>query len=124
MPMTIRNAEGPWIDTVCEGPIHHADIVAHIDAERSRGLLDRPELIDATGATAAFTADEARDLYELVHEIRETQGLGPVAVLVKDDLTYGMVRMLGMLVDRVTPVHPFRQRAAAINWLEARPGGR
>ena len=115
--MTIRTTEGPWIETVCRGPVRHADVVPHLALERAQGLLDRPELVDATAATADFTAEEARHLYELVHEIHATQPLGAVAVVVKDDLTYGMVRMLGMLVERITPVHPFRDRAAATSWL-------
>lgn len=115
--MTIRTTEGPWVETVCQGRVSHADIVAHLALERTQGLLDRPELVDATAATAAFSAEEARHLYDLVHAIHGSQSLGAVAVVVQDDLTYGMVRMLGMLVDRVTPVHPFRDRAAASTWL-------
>ncbi len=115
--MTIRSTDGAWIDTVCHGRVTHADIVAHIDTEAGQGLLHRPELIDATAATAAFSAAEARDLYDFVHELGQRRPLGTVAVVVNDDLTYGMVRMLGLLADRLTPVHPFRDRPTAEAWL-------
>ncbi|MGH7681823.1 MAG: hypothetical protein ACRENN_07540, partial [Candidatus Eiseniibacteriota bacterium] len=44
--------------------------------------------------------------------------LGPGAVIVNSDLAFGMMRMLGMLVEDVCQVRPFRTVAEADWWID------
>ncbi|HVK11430.1 MAG TPA: hypothetical protein VM597_21855 [Gemmataceae bacterium] len=100
----------------------HAEIVAHLDRERADGVLGLPEFVDATRATAVFSADEVRRLLERLRTLRRNGEIGPAAVLVADDLSYGMLRMLEILTDGVCDVRPFRDRAAAESWLASKAG--
>jgi hypothetical protein len=99
------------------GPITYADIQKHLDEERADRYLGKAELIDATGATVAFSGQELRGLVASLHRMSEQQPLGPTAVVVSSDVAYGMMRMLEMLVHGICQIRPFRTTAEAEAWL-------
>ena len=105
------------------GSIHVNEIREHLDGERVRGGLPYREFIDATRARADLSAKETRDLVELLRRLGRRGALGPTAVVVSDDLTYGMLRMLQALLGDVAEVRPFRegQEAEAREWLARAP---
>src|SRR5579863_537990 len=105
------------------GPITYADIQKHLDEERADRYLGKAELIDATGATVAFSGQEVRSLVDSLRHLGEQQRLGPTAVVVSSDVAYGMMRMLEMLVHGICQIRPFRTTAEAEVWLAevARP---
>jgi hypothetical protein len=107
------------IESVAIGPVTHAEIVTHLDRERTDGVLGLPEFVDATQATAAFSSDEVHRLLERLRILRRNGELGPAAVLVANELSYGMLRMLEILTAGVCDVRPFRDRTAAESWLES-----
>src|SRR4051794_22358486 len=104
-----------WAKVV--GPIHFSDIVDHLKAEVGESGQAYPEMIDATQATAVFTSVEARQVVNTVRQIGEKSKLGPTAVVVSDDITYGMLRMLSILLEDVCSVQVFRQMDDAERWL-------
>lgn len=112
------------ISALAEGPVGYADIVLHVERQRDEGILPLHELLDASGATAAFAAPEVRRLVELVRSLAGRHALGPVAVVVGNDLAYGLMRMLGILVEDLCDIRPFRDRAEAEAWLDAIPAPR
>ena len=105
------------------GPIDAEEIREHLDGERIRGGLPYREFIDATRARADLSAEDTRDVVALLRKLGRRGALGPTAVLVSDDLTYGMLRMLQALLGDVAEVRPFRagQEAEAREWLAHAP---
>lgn len=118
MPLTFSFAPASRrVDTTANGPVTLAEIVTHLERQRADGVLGCPEYIDASRATAAFTPSDVRHLVDILQELRRASPLGPVAVLVADDLSFGMVRMLGILIEEVCDIRPFRDHVAAAVWL-------
>jgi hypothetical protein len=118
MPITFRvDYEGREIYAVAEGPITLGDIQQHLEEERHAGALAYRELIDGSKAVVAFSTQDVRAIVELLRELGRQGELGPTAVVVADELAFGMLRMLQMLVDDVCMIRPFRSLADAEVWL-------
>lgn len=114
-----------WLITKFTGLITVDEIRAHLELESQDGLLGHPEIIDVTSAQVTLTPAEVRDIVELVRQHARTHALGPAAVLVKDEFSYGMARMLEILIEDLCDVRPFRSMAQAEAWLRqanTRPG--
>jgi hypothetical protein len=93
------------------------DIRKHLTQEhRDKGLPYR-ELIEASRATAEFSASDVRTTVELLREYGRKGVLGPTAIVVGNDLAYGMIRMLGILLEGICELQPFRTREEAEQWL-------
>ncbi|MGH7742039.1 MAG: STAS/SEC14 domain-containing protein [Candidatus Eiseniibacteriota bacterium] len=124
MPVTLTvDHEKQETITVATGSVTMADIRKHLDEEtRARGLTYR-ELIDGTKATAAFNGQDARAAVEILRALGRSGALGPTAVLVANDVSFGMMRMLEMLLEDVCDVRAFRpnQREEAEAWLASTP---
>jgi hypothetical protein len=105
--------------TVATPPVSYDEIVAHLEQERDDGGLPLLEFIDATQAVVDLSAAEVRQLVELLRQLGQRNALGPTAVLVGDDLSYGIGRMVESLVEDVCDVRPFRDLAEAEQWLDA-----
>ena len=120
MPMTIRvDQERNELSVTAKGPISLGDIKAHL-LEEEEGLgLGYRELIDASGAYPTLSPADIRTVVEILRDLGRKGALGPTAIVVPDDVTYGMCRMLEMLVDDVCDIRPFRisERAEAEQWL-------
>jgi hypothetical protein len=103
--------------TRVSGPITYKDLMEHMTAEvRDQGHA-YPELFDAREAKAEFTSDEVRQFIAFLKHLGKSSRLGPTAVVVSDDLTYGMFRMMGILLDDACVVQPFRDLEEAKKWL-------
>jgi hypothetical protein len=103
--------------THMSGPIHYEDLVAHMNAEVRDQGHPYEELIDARNATAKFSSEEVRKFVKVLERLGRESRLGPTAVVVSDDVTYGMVHMLGMLVDETCAIAPFHNLDDAKRWL-------
>ncbi len=106
-----------WMETRAEGPISWADLEAHWAAEVEEGGELYPELVDGTAATIAFSPADIRRLMYLVQTEAESKPLGPTAILIRTDLGFGMIRMLGILLEPWCAIQPFRDRRSAEMWL-------
>ncbi len=103
--------------TTAEGPITMDDIRKHLTNEhRDKGLAYR-ELIEASRATVAFSPSDVRTTVEILRAYGREGILGPTAIVVGNDLAYGMIRMLAILLDGVCELQPFRTRQEAEHWL-------
>jgi hypothetical protein len=101
-----------------EGYVTLADIIAHLEDERRAGILSYRELIDGRGARPDFAAEEVRKLVAVVRELAGSHRLGRTAVIVDNEVAYGMLRMLEMLVDDAAAIRPFRSEQEAEAWLD------
>ena len=111
--------ERRWLFAVAEGEAGFSEIATHLRKERDDGGLPFPELIDATRATVALSGAEVRRVVDLLRDLARHGALGPTAVVVGDDVSYGVMRMLEILVEDVCAVRPFRGRLEAEEWLLA-----
>jgi hypothetical protein len=122
MPIKYRvDRAGRRLITVAEGSVTYSDIAAHLEKERIDNGLLLPELIEATQATAAVSTAEVRKIVDRLREMGHRNALGPTAVVVGNDLSYGLVRMLEILLEDVCDIRPFRNRSEAEEWLKAIP---
>jgi len=107
------------IAAMAEGLVTHPEIVAHLGRERHEGILPLFELVDASTATTDLTPEEVRQIVSHLRELGRDSALGPVAVLVGDEMAYGMIRMLGIMGEDVCDIRPFRGRDEADQWLDS-----
>jgi hypothetical protein len=122
MPVTLTiDHDRSEATAVATGPITMADIRSHLESERLQRGLPYREWIDATQATADLSSAEARDVVDILRRLGRESALGPTALLVSNDVTYGMARMVEILLDDVADVRPFRvgEEADAKKWLAA-----
>ena len=104
-----------------EGPITMDDIRKHLAQERRDQGLAYRELIEASGATAAFSASDVRTTVGNLRAYGQEGELGPTAIVVGNAVAYGMLRMLAILLEDVCALQPFRTRQEAEEWLAVIP---
>jgi len=118
MPMTyVVDHERREVYTTAEGPVTLDDVRKHLAGEHGDEALAYCELIDATRATAAFSSSDVRAIVEILRARGREGRLGPTAIVVGNDLTYGVLRMLAILLDDVCALEPFRTRQEAMQFL-------
>jgi len=110
-----------WLFTVAEGSVTFSDIIAHLEKERDDNGLPFAELIDATRAAVAFNTTDVRRIVDRLRNLGRNNALGPTAILTGDDVSYGIMRMLEIMVADVCDIRPFRNRGKAEEWLNAIP---
>lgn len=105
--------------TRAKGRLGFDEIVRHLDEQQEAQRVANPELIDATGANTAITADQVRILVERMTEMQQQGTFGPTAVITSNDVVFGMARMFGILSElRGGPkLEAFRSRNEALVWL-------
>jgi hypothetical protein len=99
------------------GPITLDDIRIHLGKERLGVGLAYDELIDARGYSPAFSPDDVRTIVEILRRLGKDSRLGPTAIIVDTEAGFGMIRMLGILVDEVCSIRPFHKQEEAEQWL-------
>ena len=104
--------------THADGVVTFQDINAHLDLEQRDHNLDRPELIDARGATTRLTTEQIRRLVQRAANMLRVADLGPTAIVTNDDVIFGMARMYALLADSVgVAAEVFRDVDSASRWL-------
>ena len=122
MPITFAVDKAAHIvRTEAVGQITRLDIDQHLDAEFRAGGTTYPEIIDATCASVAFGPADVRAIVATIRRMASEGCFGPTAVIVGNEVGYGMMRMLGTLLEDVADVRPFRpgDRAAGESWVTA-----
>jgi len=120
MPVTYAlDPERHELAATAEGAITMDDIRKHLTKEhRDKGLPYR-ELIEASRATVSFSSSDVRATVDILRVYAREGVLGPTAIVVGNDLAYGMMRMLGILLEGVCELRPFHTRQDAERWLAA-----
>jgi hypothetical protein len=104
--------------TTVEGDIYLADVIDHLTKERQGQALGYLELVDATNAKPHFSPDDVRQIVAVLRSFSHQYKLGATAVVVPGDFAYGMMRMLGILVEEYCQVEAFRSVREAEAWLD------
>jgi len=100
-----------------EGTITLDDIRSHLEQERVGTGLSYDELIDARGFSPDISQQSVRAIVDVLHRLGKESRLGPTAVIIDNDVGYGMLRMLEVLVGDVCQIRPFRHQQEAEDWL-------
>ena len=122
MPLThMVNHQRREMYATAVGAITIDDIRTHLTEERRDGGLSYPELIEASGATVAFSTEGVLNTVEILRALSLEGTLGPTAIVVGNEAAYGMVRMLETHLDGICQVRPFRTLEEAQSWLSNIP---
>ena len=113
--------EQNYLKVIASGPITFEEVRTHLLIERHEHGLAYPELIDAGTATPSWTSAQAREIVSQVTSIAKESALGPTAIVVSDAHSYGMIRMLEILLDQVCILRPFYHYDEAVKFLQAFP---
>jgi hypothetical protein len=122
MPIVLEiDHEHQAVKATATGRITIGDVRSHLSEEDAeRGLCYR-EMIDATQATVQFSSEDVRTILGILRQLARKGALGPTAVIVGNEFTYGMLRMLEILLEMgcMSPLRPFRvtEKAEAEHWL-------
>jgi hypothetical protein len=126
--MPIRYSADPVnrrLVTRADGVVTFDEINAHLDLEQRNRDLDRPELIDARGATTDLTTEQVRQLVRRAADMLRLVELGATAIVTTDDVLYGMARMYSILAEGVGAASEvFRDVESATRWLNRVSAGR
>ena len=107
------------LTVVATGSISYSEIITHLEREREDDALPFRELIDATQATLALSSQEIRQVVNKLRTLGHQYALGPTAIVVTNDFGYGMMRMLGILVEEDCDICPFRNSGEAEKWVNS-----
>ena len=119
MPITYRVDHAlQRVITTASGPVTLAGMREHLADLRSEAALGYDELIDARAASTVLDAEDVHRLADVLEEMANQAILGLTAIVVSDDVSYGMTRMLDTLAQEYCVVRPFRDMAEAITWLD------
>jgi uncharacterized protein (DUF885 family) len=104
---------------VAKGSLSRADVLAHIEErETFEGAPSLPLLLDATEARHnAMTQADVREVVDRLRQLAKQHRLAATAIVVRDDVSYGVLRMMEILAEDVCHIQPFRDRGAAEQWL-------
>ena len=121
MTMTLEvDHERQRLKVTASGPVSLDDITAHLRQEEEADALGYRELIEAADATATLSSAEVRSVVAMLRALGRKGALGPTAIIVSDDVTYGMCRMLEFMLDDVCEVRPYRASERAEATVAAR----
>ncbi len=122
MPMTCTvDRERDLLLVVATGRVSGAELLAHV-GERAR--IEPPSsplrgFVDATGAAlGTITSNDVVEVVEWLRQVARGRALGATAIVVGDDASYRVTRLLEVLAEDVCRVRPFRDREAAEQWLD------
>jgi hypothetical protein len=121
MPITLSvDHAAREVKAVATGPVTFEDIRDHLIRERDQGGLPYGEIIDASTAEPVCSTSDARATVDLLKTLGSQGVLGPTAVIVPDDVSYGLIRMVEILLEGYAKIRAFHTRevAEAREWLE------
>ena len=75
--------------------------------------------VRSAGLSFAFYPSQIRKIVALIRKLSNESKFGPTAVLVPNDFAFGIIHMLGILIEDVPEVRPFRDEQEARSWLAA-----
>lgn len=118
--MSITYAFDPqhrWIRTTVEGSVSVAEIAAHLRAVQNEPWYPCPALVDTRHAEADLSNADIRSVVARLSELSRHTRDARIAVVVPSGVAYGLVRMIGIMLEHQMSVYPFYDMAAAEGWL-------
>jgi len=105
------------LDTTAVGDVNFDEVSNFFDRVRDEPWFPPPSLIDVRQASVDVTGAQIRMIAERFRSFGSVMCRVPVAVLVDSAVSFGLVRMLGLLLDDIAMIRPFRCQEAALAWI-------
>jgi hypothetical protein len=104
--------------TKVEGQVTASDILDHLNALCREEALEYLELIDARHTARPFMSPtEVWRAAIAVLSTKVPKPIAPRAIILHDDVTFGLARIFTNIVSGRIPVQAFRDEAKAEEWL-------
>lgn len=102
---------------IAQGDVTRAQFEAYLDAMAAEKALSYPKLFDGLAGDTSMGASE---LLAVAARIRSyhSEPVGPVALVLPEDKTHLLLRVLGALAAAKRPLRIFRSRKSAHRWLD------
>jgi hypothetical protein len=114
------DSEKQLLTTIVSGDVGRHETAEYFRQVSREPWFPAPSLTDVRGASASLPSAEVRSMVELFRELGPRIREVPIAVLVDSDISYGLVRMLQLLLEESVTLRPFRDREKALHWLAER----
>jgi hypothetical protein len=104
--------------TKVQGQVTVTDIVDHLDALCREEAVAYTELIDARESGRPFLSPT--EVWRAARAVLNTSvstPFGPRAIILRDDVTFGLARIFTNIVSGHIPIEAFRDEARAEEWL-------
>lgn len=99
------------------GRIELVQVEEYVARKVKEGTMSFAELLDARQASTVISAHDIHHIVDILRRIAGGGVLGQVAIVVADNVTYGMARMMAALIDGTVSFQPFRDIEKAEEWL-------
>ena len=103
--------------TTWQGKVLFEDVLAHFQQRDAIGAKGYDQLSDLRGARVSISTEQVERLAAGILRNARTCKLGRVAIVVSDDVSFGMSRMFSALVVPDYAVNVFRSYDEAMEWL-------
>jgi len=102
---------------IAQGDVTRTQFEAYLDAMAAEEALSYPKLFDGLAGDTSMGASE---LLAVAARIRSfhSEPVGPVALVLPEDKTHLLLRVLGALAAAKRPLRIFRSRKSAHRWLD------
>ncbi len=106
------------IDARSTGVIDVNEVLKFVEAQHADGAWHDAVLLDARGAETTISPTDARQIAARVKALSAAAGpRGPLAVVTRDPVVFGMNRMYGVYVEGTHVVGVFHDLPEAEEWL-------
>ena len=109
--------ERKQLRTEVVGRIDLSVVEGYIARKANDGTLSYGDLLDARRAHTAVSAHDIQHVAGIVQRLSQGTPMGPVAIVVADNVTYGMTRMMAALIEGTLSIQPFHDVEKAEEWL-------
>ncbi|MBX7206834.1 MAG: hypothetical protein K1X78_00865 [Verrucomicrobiaceae bacterium] len=82
-----------------------------------QGTTTFSKLLDARAATTDISAHDVQQIVGILERMAKGEKLGRAAIVVADNVSYGMARMMSALIEGTVSIHAFREIKEAEEWL-------
>jgi hypothetical protein len=107
------------VHTTVTGDVTSAELMEHFQAVQRAGVLSYPEVVELGNTELpSISVQEIWAAAKMVRGLPSAHGVGPRAVVVANDLQFGLSRVFTSVVEGALPIEIFRERQAAERWLD------
>ena len=110
------------LETHVSGDVRLSEVDEYFQRVSGEPWFPAASLTDVREAHASMPSTDVRAIAALLRRLGPVLRGIPLAVLVGSEVAFGLVRMLGLLLDDDVNVRPFRSAQSALAWLREYEG--
>jgi len=119
MPVTFKaDPRSGAVLTTARGIVSYAELLDHIAAKATKGLMARDELFDARDINLDLSLSEVKAIAERTKDALRSQPPGKIAIVTNNAFIYGLARAYALLSREDNPrCQLFQDVEGAHDWL-------